>query len=199
VTRTASSSASQSSDSPSYDWVDPLVLKIPTRIMSVDSDNGGHLWCDRSCMPRSGKCTVRLLFFVYNTFFANLHITLPFDNFTMGVLRILNVAPTQLHPNSWATLQAFRLLCQNFKLEPTPESFLYYYNTRLSTLVSWLSLSSRPENIWFAAFTTSYKNFKEKYFKIFVEPDGRDLFYNVNGTTKFPFHWTEKPTQLDNW
>ncbi|QCE03316.1 hypothetical protein DEO72_LG8g1340 [Vigna unguiculata] len=29
-----------------------------------------------------------------------LHIRLVFDEFTMGVLRLLNVAPTQLHPNS---------------------------------------------------------------------------------------------------
>jgi len=50
----------------------------------------------------------------------------------------------------------------------------------------------------FAAFTTSYKNFKDYYFKVFVEPDGRDLFYNADGTTKFPFHWTEKPTSIDN-
>jgi len=59
-------------------------------------------------------------------------------------------------------------------------------------------LSSRSGNIQFAAFTTSYKNFKERYFKIFVEPDGGDYFYNIEGTTKFPFHWTEKPTQLGN-
>jgi len=65
--------------------------------------------------------------------------------------------------------------------------------------MSWLSFSSRPGNIQFAAFTTSYKNFKEKYFKIFVEPDDQDLLYNENGMTKFPFHWTEKPTQLGNW
>ncbi|KAL9315795.1 hypothetical protein ACSQ67_016796 [Phaseolus vulgaris] len=48
----------------------------------------------------------------------------------------------------------------------------------------------------FAAFTTSYKNFKERYFKIFVEPDGREYFYN-DGVTKFPFHWTRNPTVLN--
>jgi len=37
VTHTTSGSASQSSDDPSYDWVDPLVLKIPTRIRNADS------------------------------------------------------------------------------------------------------------------------------------------------------------------
>jgi len=65
--------------------------------------------------------------------------------------------------------------------------------------VGWLSLSSRSGNVRFAAFTTSYKNFKEYYFKVFVEPDGRDLFYNADGTTKFPFHWTENPTLLGTW
>jgi len=136
-------------------------------------------------------------FFVYSTFFSHLHITFSFDDFTMRVLRILNVAPTQLHPNSWAILQAFWILCRVFGLKPIPESFLYYYNTHPSTRVGWLSLSSRPGNVRFAAFTTSYKNFKEYYFKVFVEPDGRDLFYNADGMTKFPFHWTEKPNPLD--
>ena len=37
---------------------------------------------------------------VYACMFMKLHVRLPFDDFTMGVLRKLNVAPTQLHPNS---------------------------------------------------------------------------------------------------
>jgi len=126
---------------------------------------------DRACHSRE-NAPVDFFFFMYSTLFVDLHVTLQFDNFTMGVLRTLNVAPTQLHPNLWASLQAFRVLCRMFKLVPTPESFLYYYNTRPGTPMSWLSLSSRPENIRFATFTTSYKNFKERYFKIFMDPDG---------------------------
>jgi len=138
--------------------------------------------------------------FIICFFSSDLHITLPFDDFTMGVLRILNVAPTQLHPNSWAAFQAFRVLCDIFRLIPTPQSFLFYYSARPSTPGSWLSFSSRRRgNIPFAAFTTSYKNFKEKYFKIFVEPDERDYFYDTEGRTKFPFHWTQNPTQISTW
>jgi len=48
----------------------------------------------------------------------------------------------------------------------------------------------------FAAYTTSYKNFKERYFKIFVELDGRDYFYDSEGRTKFPFHWTPNPSKI---
>jgi len=147
VTRTASGGASQLSDGLSYDWVDPTVLKIPTRLR--DSDKLDQFLSENSflapgCPPGAILAyicgvTYRVchgrenapvdFFFVYNTFFAYLHITLPFDNFTMGVLRTLNIAPTQLHPNSWAALHAFRVLFRLFQLEPTPEAFLYYYNT----------------------------------------------------------------------
>ncbi|KAL2340297.1 hypothetical protein Fmac_008237 [Flemingia macrophylla] len=36
---------------------------------------------------------------------------LPFDDFIMSVLRVLNVVRTQLYPNSWAAMQAFKVLC----------------------------------------------------------------------------------------
>jgi len=39
-------------------------------------------------------------FYMYMCHFSQLHVRLPFDDFTMGVLRLLNVAPTQLHLNS---------------------------------------------------------------------------------------------------
>jgi len=39
-------------------------------------------------------------FYMYGCFFTDAHVGLSFDEFTMDVLRILNVAPTQLHPNS---------------------------------------------------------------------------------------------------
>ena len=72
--------------------------------------------------------------------FSDLHVSLPFDKFTMGVLRALNVAPTQVHPNTWASLQAFRLLCDAMRLRPTPSSFLCYYGSHPGRLSSWLSL-----------------------------------------------------------
>jgi len=105
LTRTASGSASQSSDDPSYDWVDPSVLKIPTKIRIVDhldeffSVNKNFLASDCStealavdvCGVTDRMCHSREnashdFFFVYSTFFSHLHITFPFDDFTMRVL-----------------------------------------------------------------------------------------------------------------
>ena len=73
---------------------------------------------------------------------------------------------------------------------------MFYYNTYPANPVSWVSLVSRPGSVRFAAFTTSYKNFKERYFKVFVELDDREHLYLAEGGTKFPFHWTQNPTSL---
>ena len=62
-------------------------------------------------------------FFMYSCLFADLHVSLPFDAFTAGVLRELNVAPTQLHPNSWASMQAFHIVCRTFGLRPPSRLF----------------------------------------------------------------------------
>ena len=105
-------------------------------------------------------------FYVYSTLFVDLKVTLSFDEFTMDVLRFLNIAPTQLHPNAWACIQAFRMVCQLFDLMPRAGAFLFFYNTYSSNPVSWVSLTSRPGSVRLAAFTTSYKNFRERYFKV---------------------------------
>ncbi|QCD79108.1 hypothetical protein DEO72_LG1g2747 [Vigna unguiculata] len=83
---------------------------------------------DRVCHGQEGAA--EKFFYMYMCHFSKLHVQLPFDDFTMGVLRALNVAPTQLHPNSWAYLQAFRILCESLYLEPSPYAFLYFYDTR---------------------------------------------------------------------
>ena len=81
---------------------------------------------DRVCHGQ--EVATEKFFYMYMCHFSQLHIRLPFDDFTMGVLRALNVAPTQLHPNSWAYLQAFRILYESLYLEPSPYAFLYFYD-----------------------------------------------------------------------
>jgi len=125
-TRTASGSARDVSDSnnfksvgSSYEWVDPHVLDIPTCLrdsntldkflykvtfLKLDSPSDALMadicgYTDRVCHRRENA--PHDFFFIYNTFFSYLHITLPFDEFTLGVIQILNVVSTQLHPNSW--------------------------------------------------------------------------------------------------
>lgn len=68
-------------------------------------------WCstvDNVCHRREDHGAD--FFFMCAYLFTNSHVRVPFDEFTMGVLQTLNVAPTQLQPNSWASLRAFRVL-----------------------------------------------------------------------------------------
>jgi len=126
-------------------------------------------------------------FYMYMCQFLQLHVRLPFDDFSMRVLRLLNVAPTQLHPNTWGYLQAFRLLCLSLYLRLSLKCFLYFYDTRPKNLITWLSLVSRSGISILNAFSSSFKHFKDGFFKIVVKQSGRSVFYNEDGSTKFPF------------
>ncbi|QCD90225.1 hypothetical protein DEO72_LG4g1180 [Vigna unguiculata] len=148
---------------------------------------------DRVCYGQEGA--TENFFYTYMCHFSQLHVRLPLDDFTIGVLRTLNVAPTQLHPNSWAYLQAFRILCQSLYLEPTPYAFLYFYDTRPRRPATWLSLISRPSISRLDAFSQSFKHFKDGYFKVVVKEGGKAYFLNADGSAKFPFSWTNNPSR----
>jgi len=138
VSRESSESGESSSGStestsgsvgPTYDWVESAVRNTATTLRKSDdldkviakaplvrsglpsdiivAEKCGYT--DRVCHGRENAPVD--FFFVYNTLFVDLRVTLPFDEFTADVLRFLNLAPTQLHPNSWACLQAFRMVC----------------------------------------------------------------------------------------
>jgi len=138
-------------------------------------------------------------FFVYSYIFSDLHVVLPFDEFTMDILQSFNVAPSQLHPNTWASLQTFCLICNMFRLSLTPATFLSYYTSHSVDLVSRLSLISQSGNILFSPYTTSYKNFKGNFFKLFIEPEGWGFFLEETGLSQFPLYQTKTPTQFKEW
>jgi len=138
---------------------------------------------DRVCHGQEGA--TKKFFYMYMCHFSQLHVRLPLDDFTMGVLCALDAAPTQLHLNSWAYMQAFRILCQSLYLESLPYAFLYFYDTRPCQLTTWLSLISPPSISRLDAFSQSFKHFKDGYFKVVVKEEGKPYFLNADGSTKF--------------
>jgi len=86
-----------------------------------------------------------------------------------------------------------------FCLFPTPSTFLNYYTSHLNDSFSWFSLISRPSNILFSPYTTSYKNFKGNFFKLFVEPEGTRFVFDEVGQSKFLLYWTRNPTHFKEW
>jgi len=95
-----------------YRWSTSLeyfVVNIPMVVSEVERGFVSMEKClvnDRVCYDREeGESD---FFLMYLAFFTDVHVRLPLDEFTMRVLRILNVAPTQLHPNSWGYLCKIR-------------------------------------------------------------------------------------------
>ncbi|BAT82093.1 hypothetical protein VIGAN_03205000 [Vigna angularis var. angularis] len=83
---------------------------------------------ERVCHGRGNYPTD--FFYVYATMFKDLKVLLPVSDFQMGVLRKLNVAPTQLHLNDWAFMQAFSAVCTGLALYLTLGAFLYFFHVQ---------------------------------------------------------------------
>jgi len=96
-------------------------------------------------------------------------------------------------------MQAFRIVCRTFGLRPLPSCFLHFYSSYPAKLASWQSLVSRAGSVLFKPFTASYKNFKEKFFKVYVEPTGTRYFFEEVGHSCFPLFWSRSPTKITDW
>jgi len=73
-------------------------------------------------------------------------------------------------------------------LRPSPECFLYFYDTRLKDLATWLSLVSYPGISVLNVYSKSFKCFKDAFFRVVLKSAGQAYFYDDGGKTKFPFY-----------
>jgi len=93
------------------------------------------------CADIGADLASRHFCFFYSTLFSKVGLRLPLSSFEKILLTELNVAPAQLHPNSWAFVQAFHILCTHFGLVPNANVFLYFFERKKSTKKVWSSLS----------------------------------------------------------
>ncbi|RDX82383.1 hypothetical protein CR513_36835, partial [Mucuna pruriens] len=99
------------------EWVSPDVLKqvSSTTPSEVDPSSAndfimmGPFDDERIC--HAAQEDEDDFIFMYETNFEDLGISLPINFFDAEVLRMLRIALSQLHPNSWATLRAFETIC----------------------------------------------------------------------------------------
>ncbi|RDX70209.1 hypothetical protein CR513_50571, partial [Mucuna pruriens] len=190
-----------------YSWVDPEVLKISSVLKSSGSLLG---MASAICKPRTWSVTVtacrsgeavcmssaevaRPFFYLYDTLHSRLAIHLPFTHFERSVLQTLNVAPTQLHPNSWAFVRAFELLCEDLKRVPTLGVFFWFFTPRKMDKVGWTSLSNRPKRSLLRPFSESYKGFKDRFFRVGPSDPQSEMLVDRDGRQPFPLQWTRRP------
>jgi len=67
---------------------------------------------------------------MHTTIFKWLRLHLPFLRFERVLLTELNVAPAQLHPNSWAFVRTFAILCDHLGHPPSMDVFLYFFEMK---------------------------------------------------------------------
>jgi len=101
-------------------------------------------------------------FFFYQIVFKHIRQRLPFSSFERELLTKINVAPAQLHPNSWAFIRAFSILCNHFGHAPSIDVFLHFFEAKKPGKNLWVSFSSVVGRVFLTLFQSSYKGFKGK-------------------------------------
>ncbi|RDX84794.1 hypothetical protein CR513_34102, partial [Mucuna pruriens] len=97
---------------------------------------------EEECVCHTALADKDNFIFMYETVFKELGISLPFDFFFAEVLKTLGIAPSQLHPNSWAILRAFETVCQALSIKPTAPLLFSFYTTQISRGTTWVSLAA---------------------------------------------------------
>nr|KYP57883.1 hypothetical protein KK1_004165 [Cajanus cajan] len=146
-----------------------------------------------------GKSTDPPHFYVFQCFFRDLGVFLPFTQFECNFLNFINSAPCQLHPNSWGFLRAFQVLCSALGIEVSLPVFFHFYQLKIGVPpYDILSLNGSRDGGLFTLYSQSYKNFKQEFFRVAlvdVDPLEDEAFY-FGGLSKFPFYWCPKPSRF---
>jgi len=135
-------------------------------------------------------------FYFYQTVFKHIGMRLPFSGFKRELLTEINVAPAQLHPNNWAFVKAFGILCGYFGQPPLVDIFLHFFEVKKHGKSLWVSFNSITGRVILSVFQQSYKGWKGKFFKVCFSK------HDVATLDGFPLYWVHevkltKPKSLD--
>ena len=105
---------------------------------------------------------------MYRCLFEVFGLILPLNTFHQcALLEHLNVVPSQLHPNSWAMVRAFEVLCPFFNIRPSVSMFLYFFQMKLSGKIGWVSLNNVSKKL-FEFDLNMFCRFKDRFFKVLL-------------------------------
>ena len=105
-------------------------------------------------------------FYFYQVVFKRIGVRLPFSKFERELLTEINIAPALLHPNGWAFVKAFDILCGYFGCTPSVDIFLHFFEVKKQGKSLWVSLSNIPGRVLLTLFQQSFKGGKGKFFKV---------------------------------
>ncbi|MED6156458.1 hypothetical protein PIB30_014423 [Stylosanthes scabra] len=195
---------------PRYEWVSKLVWSIPTKF--VDAEGIRRLGPPSAWVKEGSKVSIEFLqcsstervcdrgtnggwFFMYTCVLAEIGVRFPFTLFECSVLRQINCAPSQIHPNSWGYMRAFQVLMEYLEESPSLEVFFYLFQVKGVDRGAWVTLSSHQGRTIFCPFKATYRDFKEYYVKVRSAEDSFPFYLDEHLAEKFPLYWNKRHVQ----
>ncbi|MED6137482.1 hypothetical protein PIB30_065433 [Stylosanthes scabra] len=152
---------------------------------------------ERVCYLNLDHPTVPHWLWVNEVMFTNFGVRVPFIDFQQRLLNRASVAPSQLHPNAWASIHCFELVTEFLQLPQQPEVFLclfkfYSSNTSSRTKKGYMSVRPTKNRKIFTLYEDSFHDFKGRYFKIFAVGNHRPFWLSLEGDDLFPPYWSDQ-------
>jgi hypothetical protein len=132
-------------------------------------------------------------FLMYGVVVQTFNLWFPFTPFEVSLLHTLNVAPIQLHPNSWGFAKAYQIICLSLGLTPSIDIFFSFYHIKSFTADRLVSLCALPHRALFALYANNFKHYQDSFYRVRGGPNCQDLMYDSDGTPLFPFYWSPNP------
>jgi len=148
-----------------------MVLSCPpdVPICADDKGNDGELFC-----------------FMYTTLFKKVKLRFPLTRFERELLTELDIVAAQLHPNSWAFVRAFQIMCAHLGLPASVDVFLFLFKAKNPGDRLWVSLNGIAGRSILSIFQQSYKDWKGKFVQVRQNNQDPSL---LDG---FPLYWVNK-------
>jgi len=146
----------------------------------------------RPCLPGEPICTDNEgnnghpFCFVYATVFKKVRLRLPFTCFERELVTELDIAPAQLHPNSWAFVRAYQIICAHLGHPASIDVFLFLFEAKKPGDRLWVSLNGIAGRSIISIFQQFYKDWKGKFVRVCRHDRDPTL---LDG---FPLYWVNK-------
>ncbi|MED6186575.1 hypothetical protein PIB30_068043 [Stylosanthes scabra] len=162
-------------------WIDSSVLGAK----SIVDDEFVKYFCDHHefCVDGTER-----------SIFTKIGVRVPFTEFQIEVLSEFEVAPSQIHPNSWGFVRAFEVICRELGCPTSLNVFLYLF--KLTKPFSkdkqqWFFLRAHQGRKVFEMNEESVRDFKNLYFKVVPLSGTHPFWINEEGDFQFPLSWNE--------
>lgn len=133
-------------------------------------------------------------YLMYMAVLEEFGVKIPFTSLEMDVLKFLNVAPSQIRPNSWAFIRGFEILCKALSLEPSVGVFFHFYGTKDVNKGTWISIGAHAGKRLFPPYASNFKKeWRDSFARIQGAPECSTASILVDGKPKFPLRWTNNP------